>query len=186
MDRCKSFFNNSYNYINSLKKVRFLLPITLISFCLIDENVRNNPGLYIFIVFITSLIILINFPLIVTWSNSKPLYYDELYIDNSKLPSLKLSDDSKRYYKKAYKIILTIYDSLIIALISNYWFFKTKNAKSYYEIIGVTGGILQIFHILNLLTGTIVLYVIKYFINNTHKIAISNDEEFVENVILHE
>jgi hypothetical protein len=66
--------------------------------------------------------------------------------------------------------LLTIYDSIMIAMISNYWLMKTKDATSYYEIIGITGGILQIFHVLNLFTGTVILYAIKHMITNESKI----------------
>lgn len=175
---CSKIKNNIY----SMKKKRYFLPFSLIILSLIDPNCRNNTFLYIFIVFTSSLIILFNFPILVTWYNSKPLYYDELYVDSTKLPSLKLSEEKKRYYKTAYKIILTIYDSILIAVISNYWFFKTKSTSSYYEIIGITGGILQIFHVLYIFTGTIILNIIKYFINNTHKIAVINEDD-VLNII---
>tara|TARA_B100001248_G_scaffold252964_1_gene229703 strand:+ start:420 stop:911 length:492 start_codon:yes stop_codon:yes gene_type:complete len=116
------------------------------------------------------MILFLNFPILVTWSNTKPLYYDDLYLDSEKLPSLKLPDYKKKSYKKLYKILLTIYDSIMIAMISNYWLMKTKDATSYYEIIGITGGILQIFHVLNLFTGTVILYVIKHMITNESKI----------------
>ena len=121
-------------------------------------------------------VLLINFPLLVTWFNSKPLYYDELFIDSNNLPTMKLTEDKKKYYKSTYKLLLTVFDSMLISLISNYWFFKTKTASSSYEIIGITGGILQIFHILNHFMGSVVLNVMRYFINNNHKIAISNDD----------
>tara|TARA_Y100000813_G_C24071999_1_gene309200 strand:+ start:248 stop:739 length:492 start_codon:yes stop_codon:yes gene_type:complete len=116
------------------------------------------------------MILFLNFPILVTWSNTKPLYYDDLYLDSEKLPSLKLPDYKKKSYKKLYKILLTIYDSIMIAMISNYWLMKTKDATSYYEIIGITGGILQIFHVLNLFTGTVILYAIKHMITNESKI----------------
>lgn len=171
-----NFFNKCIEKICTYNKERYLLPFSLILLALIDEECRNNAFIYIFIVFSSSYIILVNFPGLVTWYSCKPLYYDELFIDMSKFPSLKISDDKKNHYKQIYKNILTFYDSLIISLISNYWFFKTENANSYYEIIGITGGILQIFHILNQLTGTTILYVVKCMINNNHRIAITNLE----------
>ena len=58
----------------------------------------------------------------------------------------------------------------MISVISNYWVIKTRGTSSLYEIFGITGGILQIFHVLNLFTGTVLLYCIKHMINNESKI----------------
>ena len=89
-----------------------------------------------------------------------------LDITTNTIAEIKLPDYKKKSYKKLYKILLTIYDSIMIAMISNYWLMKTKDATSYYEIIGITGGILQLFHVLNLFTGTVILYAIKHMITN--------------------
>jgi len=122
---------------------------------------------------------------LVTWTNSKPLYYDDLYLDSKKLPSLSLSDDKKKSYKKLYKIVLTLYNSVMISIISNYWVIKTRGTSSLYEIFGITGGILQIFHVLNLFTGTVLLYCIKHMINNESKIMpLLNRMDSDDNVFL--
>ena len=170
----ENFLNKFYLYIKNsfqnIKKRRLLLPLLFILFILFDESILYNTTAFIFIVFFSCMILFFNFPILVTWSNTKPLYYDDLYLDSEKLPSLLLPDYKKKSYKKLYKLFLTVYDSIMIALISNYWLVKTKDASSFYEIAGITGGILQIFHILNLFTGTIILYTIKYFITSESKI----------------
>ena len=173
--------NNLYTYLSSActdilnftkkqKKKRFLLPFLSLCFLLFHKDILYNTASFITIIFLCCMILFLNFPILVTWSNTKPLYYDDLYLDSEKLPSLKLPDYKKKSYKKLYKILLTVYDSIMIAMISNYWLMKTKDATSYYEIIGITGGILQIFHVLNLFTGTVILYAIKHMITNESKI----------------
>lgn len=157
-------------FIIKQKKQRLMLPLIFISLLLLDKNILYDTTSFIIIIFVCCMILFLNFPILVTWSNTKPLYYDDLYLDSEKLPSLKLPDHKKKSYKKLYKILLTIYDSIMIAMISNYWLVKTKEITSYYEIIGITGGILQIFHVLNLFTGTVILYVIKHMITNESKI----------------
>ena len=152
------------------KKERYFLPFIFFSFLLFDKRLLYNTPVFITLIFISCMILFINFPILVTWTNSKPLYYDDLYLDSQKLPSLQLSDDKKKNYKKLYKISLTIYDSIMIAIISNYWVLKTKGTTSLYEIFGITGGLLQIFHVLNLFTGTVLLYSIKHMINKESKI----------------
>tara|TARA_B100001175_G_C19287084_1_gene531724 strand:- start:310 stop:768 length:459 start_codon:yes stop_codon:yes gene_type:complete len=120
----------------------------------------------------------INFPILVTWTKSKPIYIEELFIDSGKIPLLKLDDETKQAYKKIYNYILIFTNSILVSLLSNYWFYKTQTEKSFYEIIGVTGGILQVFHLLNIMTGTVTLYSIKYYIKNKihDNNSISSDE----------
>ncbi len=157
-------------YIFIQKKERYLLPLIFTSLLLFDQNILYNPIAFMLIIFFCCIILFINFPILVTWTNSKPLYYDDLYLDSQKLPSLSLSDSKKKSYKKLYKLSLTIIDSIMISVISNYWVVKTKGSSSFYEVFGITGGILQIFHVLNLFIGTVLLYSIKHMINNESKI----------------
>lgn len=163
---CQEFKKNIFIQ----KKERYLLPLLFISLLLFDENLLYNPIAFMLIIFFCCIILFMNFPILVTWTNSKPLYYDDLYLDSQKLPSLSLSDSKKKSYKKLYKLSLTIIDSIMISVISNYWVVKTKGSTSFYEVFGITGGILQIFHVLNLFIGTVLLYSIKHMINNESKI----------------
>ena len=162
--------NNCYNLLKIPKKRRYLLPFLGIIFLFFDNDILYNTYSFTTIIFTCCMILFINFPILVTWSNTKPLYYDDLYLDSEKLPSLTLPEYKKKSYKKLYKIVLTIYDSIMISFIGNYWLIKTKDAVSFYEIVGITGGILQIFHILNLFTGTIILYIIKHIITKDSKV----------------
>lgn len=164
------FYLYTKNSFKNIKKRRLLLPLLFILFIFFDESVLYNTAAFLFIVFFCCMIIFFNFPILVTWSNTKPLYYDDLYLDSDKLPSLLLPDYKKKSYKKLYKLFLTVYDSIMISLISNYWLVKTNGTYSFYEIVGITGGILQIFHVLNLFTGTIILYAIKHYITSDSKI----------------
>ena len=172
-------------YLYKIKRERFFLPLIALIFLVFDEKILYNPAAFMTIIFICCIILFVNFPILVTWTNSKPLYYDDLYLDSKKLPSLSLSDDKKKSYKKLYKIVLTLYNSVMISIISNYWVIKTRGTSSLYEIFGITGGILQIFHVLNLFTGTVLLYCIKHMINNESKIMpLLNRMDSDDNVFL--
>ena len=85
-----NFINKFYLYTNNsfknMKKRRLLLPFLFIFLLLFDKSILYNTPAFLFIVFICSMIIFFNFPRLVTWSNTKPLYYDDLYLDSEKLP----------------------------------------------------------------------------------------------------
>ena len=141
----------------SLKKERYLLPFSSLVLLFIDENIRKNTSSFISILFLSLICLFINFPFLVTWTKSKPIYIEELFVDSGKIPLIKLDDETKQTYKRIYDYILILTNSILVSLLSNYWFYKTETEKSFYEIMGVTGGILQIFHLLNIMTGTITL-----------------------------
>ena len=163
-DTCENCSKN----ILSLKKERYLLPFSSLVLLFIDENIRKNTSSFISILFLSLICLFINFPFLVTWTKSKPIYIEELFVDSGKIPLIKLDDETKQTYKRIYDYILILTNSILVSLLSNYWFYKTETEKSFYEIMGVTGGILQIFHLLNIMTGTITLCSIKYYIR--HKI----------------
>ena len=100
-------------------------------------------------VFFMALIIYWNFPILVTFSNSKPLYYEDLFLNTAELPLLEISEEKKETFTKAYTWILIITNSILTAILSDYWAYKTKETSSFFEIVGVSGGILKIFQILN-------------------------------------
>ena len=60
---------------------------------------------------------------------------------------------------------LIISNSLVTSAIIVYWIFKKKDATGYFEIIGVTGGLLKIASLFNTITGKVTLYFIKSYIN---------------------
>ena len=47
------------------------------------------------IIFIDAVIIYYNFPLLVTYNSTKPLYYEDLFIDRHKIPSLAIDINTK-------------------------------------------------------------------------------------------
>ena len=181
---------NCSKKILSLKKERYFLPFTSLVLLFIDENIRKNTSSFISILFFSLICLFINFPVLVTWTKSKPIYIEELFVDSGKIPLIKLDDETKHTYKKIYDYILILTNSILVSLLSNYWFYKTETEKSFYEIMGITGGILQIFHLLNIMTGTITLYSIKYYIRHKIHDNISDsteDSDFdkqIENKIL--
>ena len=168
-------------YFNFNKKhiKRCFLPLLLILWILFIPKYRliNTSST----VFVMSLIVYWNFPILVTFSNSKPLYYEDLFLNTAELPIIEISEEKKETFTKAYTWILIITNSILTSILSDYWAYKTKETSSFFEIVGVSGGILKIFQILNHYTGVVTLRIIKCNISNRiteEKIYSENNDEF--------
>ena len=79
-------------------------------------------------------------------------------------------------FTKAYTWILIITNSILTSLLSEYWIYKTKDTSSVFEIVGVSGGILKIFQIINHYTGVVTLRIIRINISN----KINNEKIYTE------
>ena len=167
-------------YFNFKKKhiKRCFLPLLFVLWILFIPKYRliNTSST----VFFMSIILYWNFPILVTFSNSKPLYYEDLFLNTAELPILEISEEKKETFTKAYTWILIITNSILTAILSDYWAYKTKETSSFFEIVGVSGGILKIFQILNHYTGVVTLRVIKFNIANRLTEEKIYDEHSVE------
>ena len=167
-----------------VKWVRFSLPILSTSALLVDTKIHNNTIYVSLIVFLCSLVMFGNFPLLVTINNSKPTYYEDLYIDSHKIPTIDLSDKQKEVYKSAYHAILVFSNSLLMCAIANYWLFKTNHVTSYYEIVGIIGGLLKIAGSINHSTGRMSVYIIRTCMRNQITVMATTDSLGSEEIIL--
>ena len=141
------------------------LPV-LFYFFIYFRDVHNTP----YLVFFISYLIFWNFPIIVTINNSKPLYYEDLFVNTSAIPKLDIESKTIETFQKIYHYIIIFTNSILSSILIEYWLFKTKKTSSIYEIIGITGGILQIFKVVNNYSGLLVLKIIKIYIKNNIKI----------------
>ena len=143
----------------------FLIPL-LTYLLLFHRSMTNTP----FLIFFISVITFWNFPIIVTFSNSKPLYYEDLFINTQAIPKLDIEYKTIEYFKNIYHYFIIFTNSILTSILVQYWLFKTKNTDSIYEMIGITGGILQIFKVVNNYTGLFILKIIKFSIKNNIQI----------------
>lgn len=127
------------------------------------------------IIFIDAFIIYYNFPLLVTYNSTKPLYYEDLFIDRNKIPILAINIETKQAFKNYFTWFLIFTNSLLTTGLYNYWLFKTQGSNSFYEIIGITGGILKIFQMINHYSAVSALYFIRKSIRS--KIYIDNNDD---------
>ncbi|MBI95535.1 hypothetical protein CL656_00065 [bacterium] len=153
------------NFFKNLKIQRYFLPLLCLTYILFINKNYNNYGLLAFITFLDSLIILSNFNYIVIINNAKPIYYEDLYIDVSRLPLIPLDNKRKKLYRKYYTRILVFSNSFLLSALVCYWKSKLDNMNSVIELVGVTGGLIEIAACFNIATGKISLYLIKKFIS---------------------
>jgi len=157
--------NRSYCTRQSiLRKRAFLLLLGFLYFVSVDHV--HHYVYFPIIMFGVSFVIFYNFPFLVYCSNSKPLYYEDLFIDTSKLPLLDLDYKIRKKFVNSFEVTLVFTNSLLLAALSDYWIYKTEDHQSFIQIAGITGGILQLFQIINNILGSLLL---SFFSSKIHK-----------------
>jgi hypothetical protein len=116
------------------------------------------------IVSIASLILFWNFPKIVYYTASKPLYYEDLFIDIKRLPSYEVNEKVKYHFKFILEAILIITNSILMGVLSDIWLLKSNETLNIFDIIGITGGIIKIFQIVNNTISRIMLKIVRKFV----------------------
>lgn len=157
--------DNIKNYLKSLQYRRYFLPLLGFTGMLFYKESYNNYYILSLITFIDSIIILGNFTEIVIWTNAKPVYLEDLYIDDTKLPILPLDDKRKKMHKKIYTRILVFSNSSLLSVLICYWKLKLNSNVSFLEILAMTGGLIEIAACFNVLTGRVTLYFIKQYLS---------------------
>ena len=97
-----------------------------------------------FIISAAFFILFWNFPILVYITASKPLYYEDLFIDEKKLPNYDVNPRIKYKFQTILVWVLIVTNSVLVGVLADYWLYKTSSIKNYLEIIGVTGGIIKI------------------------------------------
>lgn len=116
------------------------------------------------VTFLMSIVIYSNFPILILFTNSRPLYYEDLFIDFNQLPLLNIEPNIKARYIFIMEVCIILTNSLFTAAMSEYWFYQVSADQSYAEIMGITGGILKIFQVINHVNGCTILFVLKQMI----------------------
>ena len=109
------------------------------------------------------------FSKIVYYTASKPIYFKDLFVDDRKLPNYDVNPKLKRKFELIIVWVLIVTNSLLVAALGDYWLYRTLDTSTTVEIIGVTGGIIKIFQILNSNISMIMLKILKHFIKKENK-----------------
>ena len=111
------------------------------------------------VAFICALVIFWNFPILVLFTNSRPLYYEDLFIEDRNEIQMDVNDQLRNRFESRFQYVLIFTNSVFVAALSDYWFYQFKDSAdvSYVALMGITGGIIKIFQIVNHTSGSIVL-----------------------------
>ena len=157
-------------------------------------------------------IIFWNFPSVVYSTVSKPLYYEDLFIDDKKLPNYNVDIKIKKKFKNILIWVLIISNTLLVGALSDFWWYRIdhfhstseteklfnssglnsivskefKNfvfQQSYVEIIGITGGIIKIFQLFNNTIAGLLLTILRYYVKKENNILKTKQIKRIERVI---
>jgi len=127
---------------------------------------------YPIIIGFASLILFWNFTWIVYYTASKPLYYEDLFIDIKKLPNYDVDMKIKFKFKFILEIVLVITNSILMGVLADVWLLQTDSNTGIFSILGTTGGIIKIFQIVNNTISRFMLKILRKFILKESAIAL--------------
>jgi hypothetical protein len=171
--------------IKNCKKIqikRFFLPLIGILAITPFEEVRTLIYLPIIIIF-ASIILFWNFTWIVYYTASKPLYYDDLFLDIKKLPNYDVDNEIKKKFKLILEIVLIITNSILMGILSDVWILRTNDDIGILSIIGTTGGIIKIFQIINNSISRAMLKILRKFILKESQVIRENKRQKISELI---
>lgn len=161
---------------------RFFLPLIGV-FCLaILDEFRDFVHLPI-IISLGFFIIFWNFPKLVYSTASRPLYYEDLFIDEKQLPHHEINEELKIKFQNILEWVLIITNSLLTGALADYWLYKTFKIYTTFEIIGITGGIIKIFQIINNSICRIMLVILKRKIQEANDEIETREKNTIKNII---
>lgn len=112
------------------------------------QNVVGIASMY----FTGSLFLLINFPCLSTRLHSKPIFIEDLVMEND------------MRYKKVYEMIMIFFLSVLLAIFADYLYVKGVNTSPF-EFLALIGGNSSLYLRLQDVVGKIILKIAYYYKN---------------------
>jgi len=171
-----------------IKIKRFFFPYFFGIVSVFFEETRN----VVYLPLITSSCFFVffwNFPSFIYYTSSKPLYYQDIFIDDMKLPNYNVSIKIKKKFECIFIWVLILLNTLLVGGLSEIWLYKynTKNFDNIIELMGTTGGLIKIFQIINNVICRIMLKTLKIYIKKETKIfKIKQNEKILRIISLKE
>lgn len=153
---------------NKIKIKRFFLPLSFGIITVFFDNVRT----FVYFPLIVSacfFILFWNFPKVVYYTASKPLYYQDIFIDEKKLPNYDVNKRVKIKFECIFVWVLIITNTLLVGGLSEYWLYKSVSEENTMEILGISGGIIKLFQIVNNTICRLMLKILKSYIKKENK-----------------
>ena len=167
-DKNKTCCENCKICCKEIKLKRYFLPLVFGPVALVYDDFQNYVYIPVFMG-IAAFFLFWNFPWIVYYTASKPLYYEDLFIDEKKLPNYEVSPRLKNKFQMILIWVLIVSNSLLVAALGDYWLYRATGIDATFEVLGVTGGIIKIFQIINNTISRIMLKILRKFIKKETK-----------------
>ena len=150
---------------------RYFLPTIGVSSLLVFEDTQDF--LYVPLIMCYCFFILFwNYPKLVYFTNTKPIYYEDIFINvlhSPKINETVIDLKVKKRFEKIFTWTLIIMNTLLMGALSDFWLYKTQELDGYTEVIGITGGILKLFQFLNTLIGSLLIRIIRKHITKKYR-----------------
>jgi hypothetical protein len=184
-NKCISCCNNCECSKACCKRIpikRYFLPLFGVISLIIFEDFRDF--IYLPIILSGAFFILFwNFPILVYVTASKPLYYEDLFIDEKRLPNYDVDPLIRDKFQNILVWVLIVSNSILVGVLSDYWLYKTLNIESYLEVIGVTGGIIKIFQVVNNSICRLMIKILKKCIKTENKKFRHEQRERIKSIV---
>ena len=167
-DKDKSCCQNCKICCKKIPIKRYFLLITLGPIALIYKGFQNYVYIPVFLG-IAAFFLFWNFTWVVYYTASKPLYYQDLFIDEKKLPNYDVNPKLKIKFQTILIWVLIVSNSLLVAALGDYWLYRATGVVATFEILGVTGGIIKVFQMINNTISRFMLKILKRFIRKENK-----------------
>ena len=144
-----------------------------------DPHIQNY--FYIpFVIFVSAFTIFWNFPVLILFTNSRPLYYEDLFIADWNVKLLDINDDVRKKFETRFQCILIFSNSIFCSALADYWLYELSEKKdySYIGLLGITGGIVKIFQFINHCSGSLLLFFTRRaLLKRSKKTHLDNNEK---------
>ena len=109
-----------------------------------------------------------NYPYLILISNSRPLYVEDLFVKDRNEIELEITDVLKEGFEKRLNNMLIVSNSLFVGALAEYWYYELRDVRkeSYIGMIGITGGIIKMFQVVNHNSGTLLLILTRRAVEN--------------------
>ena len=154
----------SQEYCKQIPIKRYFLPLVFLPFILFIDDTQTFTYIPL-IVGGSAFFLFLNFPWIVYYTASKPLYYEDLFIDEKALPNYDVNPKLKAKFQTILVWVLIVTNSILVGALGDYWYYKIiSDNYTTLEILGVSGGIIKLFQIINNTISRIMLKILRRII----------------------
>lgn len=152
-----------------------LVPLTLV-LTFVYQDTKQGIFYVPFVCGICAFIIFVNFPNLVVFLHSKPVYYDDLIMKNYEGEGYIYNEHFRKKYQNIFRWIISVSSSIMVAFAVELWFFRDSLFKSHIDgenqstrdktanilaVLGIIGGLFRMYYGAAMMLGRLLLFILK-------------------------